>query len=172
MRYRRMGVASDLHAHFVVLPREYEFSDSAGGLSMNRLLLKLAMSIVVATLFCSVPAAAQVAPTTKKAASVKITQGPEIERADSYLTIVRWTTNNPGGSPEHYGVVHYGTNPKDLSQTAKTPIRLNPGHPDTVFRVRIQGLQSGTTYYYKVDSMEANGNGDGVTSEVKTFKIK
>jgi hypothetical protein len=139
---------------------------------MNRLLLKLAMSMVVTSLFCSMPVAAQVAPTTKKAASVKITQGPEIEQASSYLTIIRWTTNNPGGSPEHYGVVHYGTNPKDLSQTAKSPIRLNPGHLDTVFRVRIQGLQAGTTYYYKVDSMEANGKGDGVTSEVKTFKIK
>jgi phosphodiesterase/alkaline phosphatase D-like protein len=139
---------------------------------MNRLLLTLAMGMVVASLFCSMPASAQVAPTTKKAASVKITQGPEIERADSYLTIVRWTTNNPGGSPEHYGVVHYGTNPKDLSQTAKSPIRLNPGHPDTVFRVRIEGLKPGTTYYYKVDSMEASGKDEGVTSKVKTFKTQ
>jgi phosphodiesterase/alkaline phosphatase D-like protein len=146
--------------------------DSAGGLSMHRLLLKLAMSMVVTSLFYSTPAVAQVAPTTKKAASVKITQGPEIERADPYLTIVRWTTNNPGGSPEHYGVVHYGTSPKDLSQTAKSPIRLNPGHPDTVFRVRIQGLKPGTTYYYQVDSIESSGKGDGVTSEVKTFKTK
>ena len=134
---------------------------------MNRLLLKLAMSIVVASPFYSTPAAAQVAPTTKKAASVKITQGPEIEQANFYLTVVRWTTNNPGGTPEHYGVVHYGTNPKDLSQTAKSPIRLNPSHSDTVFRVRIQGLQPGTTYYYKVDSIESNGKDDGVTSEVK-----
>ena len=139
---------------------------------MNRLLLKLAMSMVVAGLFCSMPAGAQVAPTTKKAASVKITQGPEIEQANSYLTIVRWTTNNPGGSPEHYGVVHYGANPKDLSQTAKSPIRLNPGHPDTVFRVRINGLKAKTTYYYKVDSVEANGKSDGVTSKVKTFKTQ
>jgi hypothetical protein len=146
--------------------------DSAGGLSMNRLLLKLAMSMVVASLFYSTPAAAQVAPTTKKAGSVKITQGPEIERADPYLTIVRWTTNNPGGSPEHYGVVHYGTSPKDLSQTAKSPIRLNPGHSDTVFRVRVEGLKSKTTYYYKVDSMESNGKSDGVTSKVKTFKTE
>ena len=130
------------------------------------------MSIVVATLFYSPPAAAQVAPTTKKAASVKITQGPEIEQANSYLTVVRWTTNNLGGSPEHYGVVHYGTNPKDLSQTAKSPIRLNPGHSDTVFRVRMNGLKPKTTYYYEVDSMEANGKSDGVTSEVKTFKTQ
>src|SRR6267143_3164181 len=124
---------------------------------MNGLLLKLAMMVMVVGSLCSTPATAQVAPTTKKAANVEITQGPEIERADSYLTIVRWTTNNPGGSPEHYGVVRYGTNPKDLSQTAKSPIRLNPSHSDTVFRVRIEGLQPGTTYYYKVDSMEASG---------------
>jgi len=139
---------------------------------MNRLLLKLAMTVMVVGSLYSTPAAAQVSATTKKAESVKITQGPEIERADSYLTIVRWTTNNPGGSPEHYGVVHYGTNPKKLSETAKSPIRLNPGHPDTVFRVRIEGLQPGTTYYYKVDSMEANGKDDGVTSKVKTFKTQ
>jgi len=144
-------------------------NDSGTGLSINRLLLKLVMSVVVATLFYSPPTGAQVAPTTKKAESVKITQGPEIERADSYLTIVRWTTNNPGGSPEHYGVVHYGPNPKDLSQTAKSPIRLNPDHPETVFRVRIEGLQPGTTYYYTVESMEANGQGDGVKSTVKQF---
>jgi hypothetical protein len=166
------GAARGLHAHFGVLPREYEFSDSAEGLSMNRLPLKLATSMVVASLFYSTPAAAQVAPTTEKAASVKITQGPEIERADPYLTIVRWTTNNPGGSPEHYGVVHYGTNPKELSQTAKSPIRLNPGHPDTVFRVRIEGLQPRTTYYYTVDSMEANGTSDGVKSTVKHFTTR
>ncbi len=138
---------------------------------MNRLLLKLAVMVMVGVPLYSMPAAAQVAPTTKKAASVKITQGPEIERADSYLTIIRWTTNNPGGSPEHYGVVHYGTNPKDLSQTAKSPIRLNPGRSDTVFRVRIEGLQPGTTYYYKVDSMESNGKSDGVKSTVKHFTI-
>ena len=139
---------------------------------MNRLLLKLAMMVMVGVPLYPTPATAQVSATTKKAESVKITQGPEIERADPYLTIVRWTTNNPGGSPEHYGVVHYGTSPKDLSQTAKSPIRLNPGHPDTVFRVRIEGLQPGTTYYYKVDSMEASGKADGVTSKVKTFKTK
>jgi Purple acid Phosphatase, N-terminal domain len=141
----------------------------ATGLSMNRLLLMLAVTLIVGGPLCSTPAAAQLSPTTKKAASVSIIQGPEIERADPYLTIVRWTTNNPGGAPEHYGVVHYGTTPKDLSQTAKSPIRLNPGHPNTVFRVRIDGLQPRTTYYYTVDSMEANGKGDGVSGPVKQF---
>ena len=68
--------------------------------------------------------------------------------------------------------MHYGTNPNDLSQTAKSPIRLNPSHSDTVFRVRIDGLKSKTTYYYTVDSMEANGTSDGVKSTVKRFTTR
>ena len=136
---------------------------------MNKLLLKLALAIMFGCLLYSTPAAAQVSPTTKRPASVRITRGPEIERADPYLTIIRWTSKNPGGSPEHYGVVHYGTNPKELSQTAKSPIRLNPGHTYTVFRVRMDSLKPRTTYYYTVDSMEANGKDGGVKSTVKHF---
>ena len=139
---------------------------------MNRLLLTVALTVIVGGAFYVTPAVAQLSPTTKKTASVRIIQGPEIERADSYLTILRWTTNNPGGSPQHYGVVHYGTDPKDLIQTAKSPIRLNPDHAETVFRVRIEGLQPKTTYYYTVDSMEANGKGDGVKSTVKHFTTR
>ena len=139
---------------------------------MNRLLLTVALTVMVGGAFYVTPTVAQLSSTTKKAASVEITQGPEIERADSYLTIVRWTTNNPGGSPQHYGVMHYGTDPKDLIQTAKSPIRLNPDHAETVFRVRIDSLQPKTTYYYTVDSMEANGTGDGVKSSVEHFTTK
>src|SRR6266850_5673694 len=104
---------------------------------MNKLLLKLAITAAVGSLLSSTRAAAQISATTPKAARVEITQGPEIEISKAYLTIIRWTTNNPGGSPVHYGVVHYGTDPKDLSQTAKNPITLNPAHPTTVFRVRM-----------------------------------
>jgi len=139
---------------------------------MNRLLLTVALTVMMGGALYVTPTVAQLSPTTRKAASVEITQGPEIERADSYLTIVSWTTNNPGGSPQHYGVVHYGTDPKDLSQTAKSPIRLNPNHAETVFRVRIDGLQPKTTYYYTVDSIEANGAGDGVKSSVEHFTTK
>ncbi|MCU1284130.1 MAG: hypothetical protein JWO13_480 [Acidobacteriales bacterium] len=136
---------------------------------MNKLLLKMAITAAVGSLLSSTPTVAQLSPTTPKAAHVKITQGPEPEMAKEYLTIIRWTTTNPGGSPEHFAVVHYGTDPKNLSQTAKSPIRLNPNHPTTIFRVRIHGLKPATTYYYTVDSMEANGKGDGVKSAVKRF---
>jgi hypothetical protein len=39
----------------------------------------------------------------------------------------------------------------------------------TVFRVRVDGLESHTTYYYKVDFMQAGGTSDGVTSLVNKF---
>ena len=130
---------------------------------MNRVLLILAISVLSGSLL------AQESPTTPKAARVRIIQGPTIELAREQLTIIRWTTNNPGGSPVHYGIVHYGTDPTGLSETAKSPIRLNPGHASTVFRVRIDGLRPRTTYYYTVDSIEANGKGDGVRSAVKHF---
>jgi len=136
---------------------------------MNRLLLKLAITAAAANLLAANPMVAQVSPTTPKAASVRITQGPEPELVKEYLTIIRWATNNPGGTPDHFGIVHYGTDPNNLSQTAKSPIRLNPSHSSTIFRVRIQELKPATTYYYTVESMEANGKSDGVISPVNTF---
>ena len=136
---------------------------------MNRLLLTLAITITVGSLLAFQPAAAQVLPPAKKAERVEISKGPELESATNYLTIIRWTTGNPGGSDVHYGIVHYGTHPKDLSQTAKNPIRLNQGHQYTTFRVRIEGLKPRTTYYYRVTSEESNGKSDGVRSTVKEF---
>src|SRR5580704_14131140 len=112
---------------------------------MNTLLLKLAVTAAVAGPLTSNDIAAQVSPTTPRTARVQITQGPEIEMTKAFLTIIRWTTNNPGASPEHYGVVHYGTDPKYLSKTAKSPIRLNPDHASTVFRVRLDNLKPRTT---------------------------
>ena len=136
---------------------------------MNKLLVKLAITATAGSLLFSNPMVAQLSPTTPKAARVRITQGPEAELSKEFLTIIRWTTNNPGGSPEHYGIVRYGTDPKNLSQTAKSPIRLNPNHPSTIFRVRMDGLKLGTTYYYTVESEESNGTNDSLKSPVKQF---
>jgi hypothetical protein len=136
---------------------------------MNRLLLTLAITTTLDNLLFSNPAAAQVLPSAKRAERVEITKEPELELATDHLTIIRWTTNNPGGADVHYGIVHYGTDPKDLSQTAKSPLRLNQGHPETIFRVRMSGLTPRTTYYYSVTSMESNGKSDGVKSTVKHF---
>ena len=136
---------------------------------MKKLLLAPAIMPAIVMLVCAMPAGAQLIPPAKKAARVQIREGPALESATYSWAIVRWTSNNPGGSDEHFGVVHYGTNPMELNQTAKSPVRLNQNHSSTVFRVRINDLKPQTTYYYAVDSMEADGTSDGVKSTVKRF---
>jgi phosphodiesterase/alkaline phosphatase D-like protein len=142
---------------------------------MNRVLLMptvmLAVLIAADSLFFSSPAAAQEAP-AKQARHVRITKGPALESARENSAIITWTSNNPGGSDEHFGVVHYGTDPKNLTQTAKSHIRLNRAHSYTVFRVRVDGLEPKTTYYYKVDSVDVRSASDRVISPVKTFMTK
>jgi cytochrome c peroxidase len=110
--------------------------------------------------------------TIPRATGARIIEGPEIELATEYLTIIRWKTTNPGGSPVHYGIVHYGIRSDRLVETAESPIRLNPDHSTTVFRVRIENLKKQTNYYYKVDAVEANGKSDGVVSPIKNFAIR
>jgi hypothetical protein len=136
---------------------------------MNRLLVKLAITAATGSLLCSSPIGAQNPPPAPKAAHVEITKGPGLEISHDDVAIVRWTTTNPGGDDDHYSVIHYGTDPNDLSQTAKNHIRLNQSHPETVFRVRMDGLKPATTYYYKVTSMGYDGVSDGVESSVNHF---
>jgi phosphodiesterase/alkaline phosphatase D-like protein len=136
---------------------------------MNGPRVKLAIIVAVGSLLWSSPIGAQNPPPAKKAEHVQITKGPGLEVAHDDLAIIRWTTNNPGGDDDHYAVAHYGTDPNDLSQTAKNHIRLNQSHPETIFRVRLQGLKPDTTYYYKVTSMGYDGVSDGVESSVNHF---
>jgi phosphodiesterase/alkaline phosphatase D-like protein len=112
---------------------------------------------------------AQILPPAKRAARVHIIEGPKLESVKDNQAIITWTSNNPGGTDEHFGLVHYGTDPKNLTETAKSHIRLNQNHPDTVFRVRVDGLKPQTTYYYTVDSMQATGQSDGVKSKLAHF---
>lgn len=148
---------------------------------MNKLLVRLSITAAAAGVLsltamvggglCANRALAQtqMLPPAAKASNVAITQTPTLEMAYDDVAIIRWTTNNPGGSDEHFGVVQYGTTPGALNQTAKSHIRLNRGHTDTMFRVRISGLQPQTTYYYKVTSMGGDGASDGVVSDIGQF---
>jgi phosphodiesterase/alkaline phosphatase D-like protein len=133
---------------------------------MNRLLAKLAIAGAAGSLLSASPTIAQM---SSKAAHIEIIKGPELEFAREDLAIIRWTSTNPGGDDEHFAVIHYGTDSKDLDQTAKSHIRLNRGHAETMFRVRVDGLTPQTTYYYMVTSMGADGESDGVESPVNQF---
>jgi hypothetical protein len=145
------------------------------GLGITKILLPLAMMSVGGVLFFHVseahaaPQAGTILPPAKPALHVHITKGPELESVQNNAAIIRWTSNNPGGTDEHFGVVHYGTDREHLSETAQSHIRLNQGHPETVFRVRVAGLKPNTTYYYTVDSAQGNGKSDGVKSKVNHF---
>jgi hypothetical protein len=151
---------------------------------MNRLLLKLAITAAVGTVLSSTPTVVQAQhpqipparvppaeepPPAKKAARVAISQGPALEMARDDLAIIRWISNNPGGTDDHFAIVYYGTDPEDLSQMAKSHIRLNRGHRETTFRVRMDGLKPQTTYFYKVTSTDGGGVSDGVESPVSQF---
>jgi hypothetical protein len=131
--------------------------------------LKLAVAVTVGGLIASNLAVAQLLPPVPKAAQVQIIAGPSLERAHETEVIITWTTNNPGGDDDHYGVVKYGTSADSLTQTAHSPIRLNRTHAQAVFRVDVTGLQPQTTYYYTVTSMEGDGTGDGEQSAVSQF---
>src|ERR1700741_144423 len=130
---------------------------------MNKVLLTLSVMLLSSSLL------AQESPITPRAERVQISEGPEAPLVGGYLTVNRWTVNNPGGLPVHYGVVHYGTDPKDLNQTAKNPIRLNPTHSESVFRVNLYSLPPKTTYYYTVESIDSSGRSDEVKSSIKAF---
>ncbi len=145
------------------------------GLHVSRTYLPLAIMTLGSSLLCSSSIAsplvpdATILPPAKEAERVRVTEGPTIESAKGNLIIIKWTSNNPGGTDEHFGVVHYGTDPGHLSQTAQSPVRLNQNHASTVFRVRVDGLKPQTTYYYAVDSMQGNGKSDAVKSAVNRF---
>jgi phosphodiesterase/alkaline phosphatase D-like protein len=109
---------------------------------------------------------------TVAATGAQLTQNPELEMSTETMAIIRWTTTNPGSTDLHYGIVHFGTDATNLTQVARSPNRRNHSHADMIFRVRIDGLSSHTTYYYTVESTGATDASDGVASPVGAFKTK
>jgi len=97
---------------------------------------------------------------------------PTIESVTDTLAFISWTTPNPGGTTLHYAIVRYGKDPNHLEFTAKSPTRINPSHTEMVFRVRMGGLEPGTTYYYKVSSEQATGISDPATSGLNQFTTR
>jgi len=139
---------------------------------MRKLISAFALVVAFAYLALAHFPTPQVIAAAPRPGTVQITAGPELEMATDALAIIRWTTTNPGGTDLHYGIVHYGTDATNLSQVAKSPNRRNPSQPDMIFRVRIAGLNSQTTYYYTVESAGSTGVNDGVSSSIKTFRTK
>jgi phosphodiesterase/alkaline phosphatase D-like protein len=102
----------------------------------------------------------------------QVNASPTVESISDTLAFISWTTRNPGGTILHHAIVHYGKDPNHLDLTAESPTRINPGHSEMLFRVRMDGLQPETTYYYKVSSEQANGISDPATSSVNQFTTR
>ena len=98
-----------------------------------------------------------------------IIEGPVLELATNNSAIIRWKTNTGSSLIEH-SVVHYGTDPKDLSTKAESQNRWNRNLPYMIHRVSLMKLKPGTKYYYKVESVRGDGTPlGGKSNAVKQF---
>jgi phosphodiesterase/alkaline phosphatase D-like protein len=135
--------------------------------SIERDQVKIAMIVVAVGLMFG---SARPAFASEGSASTQL--DPAIESVSDTFAFIRWVTSNPGGTVLHYAVVQYGTDPDHLDRTAKSPTRINPAHGEMTFRVRVNDLKPGTTYYYRVFSNQANGASDPGMSAVKKFSTR
>ena len=135
---------------------------------MSRLLL-FVVAVSVSILIFSVQTASQQRPAGKKAARMQIIKGPALESATDKSAIIRWTTNTGSSLIEH-SVVHYGTDPKDLSSKAESLNRWNRNLPHMIHRVQVMKLTPRTTYYYTVESVRGDGTPlGGKSATIKQF---
>jgi phosphodiesterase/alkaline phosphatase D-like protein len=107
--------------------------------------------------------------TVENASRVRIIEGPTLEMSTETSAIVRWTTNNVEGTTVRYGVVHFGVDPRDLHQVAKSQNRWNRGQPSMTYRVSVDNLEPGLNYYYRVEFTDANGRSEGADTAVHQF---
>jgi Purple acid Phosphatase, N-terminal domain len=135
-------------------------------------LLRVAITIVVNSLIASHPAAAQQRLAGNASERGQIVTEPALESATQNTAIIRWTANTGRGTATHYGIVRYGTDPGNLDQTARSPNRWNHSLANMTYRVRIDGLMPGTTYYFTVDAAQADGIGVGLKSPVNRFTTR
>lgn len=106
-------------------------------------------------------AAAASSAAAAKAAAVKLTHGPVVEGTSTKGATIAWSTNVPASS-----ILKYGTNPQNLDQTAE--VRWG----GLTHRVNLRNLQPGATYYYQVESTQAQGTGTKAVSGVEQFRTK
>ncbi len=84
-------------------------------------------------------------------AQMQVTNGPNIERADSNSAVITWSTNQPSSSR-----VWYGTDKNNLTQLAEASYSSGDSH-----RVELRNLQPGTTYYFQLESQRGASDAEG-----------
>jgi hypothetical protein len=91
-------------------------------------------------------------------ARFKIISGPTVEVVGRDTTTVSWATNARSSS-----VLRYGTDPKNLDQTAMAPWGQQS------HRVVVKNLKPDTMYYFQIESAQAQGSGLSVKSSIGPF---
>ena len=115
-------------------------------------------------------AAGDQAGSSENASRLRIIQAPTLESSTDTSAIVRWTTNSVEGTTVRYGVVHFGVDPRQFTQVAKSQNRWNRGLPSMIYRVQVDNLEPGLTYYYSVETTDAKGVSEGgMNSELHQF---
>jgi hypothetical protein len=99
----------------------------------------------------------------------RIIEEPTLETSTGTSAIVRWRTNSVEGTTVRYGVVHFGVDPRALRQVAKSQNRWNRSLPSMTYRVWVDNLEPGLTYYYLVEFTDATGASEGADSAVHQF---
>jgi len=94
---------------------------------------------------------------------LKITNGPMLEYVDSNSAAIAWSTNVKGSTR-----VMYATDPNNLAQLAEAPW----GAGGLTHRVKLQNLQPNTTYYFKVETGQAQGLQGAEVESPKVYSFK
>ena len=97
--------------------------------------------------------------TPNGAGGLRITQGPVLEDVSSNSAVVAWSTNMRGSTR-----VNFGTDPNNLTGLAEAPW----GVGGRTHRAELRNLQPDTTYYFRVETGQAQGNHGG---EIETQRV-
>ncbi len=97
-------------------------------------------------------------PQSDASGSIQITRPPMLQTLGDTIAVITWRTNAASSA-----VVHYGTDPNNLTQTGEAP------WGETLHSVTVQNLRPGTQYYFSVSSAQAKGTGTATNSNVFRF---
>jgi phosphodiesterase/alkaline phosphatase D-like protein len=91
----------------------------------------------------------------------QITHGPVIEQLAPDHVVIAWTTSAPSSS-----VVTYGSDPGNLNQKAEAP------WGQQTHRVTVHNLNPNTKYYFQIQTGQAQGTGESLTSAIFPAKTE
>jgi hypothetical protein len=91
--------------------------------------------------------------------ALAIVKGPAVEFVTPTAAVIDWSTSARSSS-----IVHYGTDKNNLDKAEQAP------WGSSFHRVAVQNLEPNTTYYFVVESSQAEGTGSGSKSTVAGFQ--